>query len=127
MSLGGFGVRYVEDRGINSSFALRLGLDETDPHPETIINRFNFRSTPEQIKEAFKEVKSLLWFPVPRDDGFVSYVARVNGAYRNGDGEAVRFLFTKGGRRVPWIPGPVRDLPRIQIRQLSLLRAFSKR
>jgi hypothetical protein len=79
-------------------------LDETAPLPELINERLNFRSNPDQVRTSFANVESLLWFPLFRSDGFVNYIARVNGIYRNGQGEEVRFLFTKSGRRVPWIP-----------------------
>src|SRR5438128_1772721 len=106
MSLGEFGVRYVEDRGIGSSVALEHGLDETAPEPDIIKARLAFRSSPEQIREKFCQVNSMVWFPVPRPEGLVNYVARINGIYRDGEGKEVRFLFSQNGRRVPWIPDP---------------------
>jgi hypothetical protein len=99
-----FGINYLTQRGIPAEFALEHKLDETGPEPQIIKERFGFRSSEEQIVRAFAQVKSLLWFPLFRGDGNTSYVARVNGVYRNQQGEEVRFLYTKSGRRVPWIP-----------------------
>ena len=95
-----FGVDYLTNRGITPEFALSHGLDETAPTSELINGRFNFRYNGDQVAKAFAEVRSLLWFPVTRTDGFVNYVARVNGLYRDTEGKDVRFLFTKSGRNL---------------------------
>jgi hypothetical protein len=110
MSIQEFGSKYVTDRGTAPEFALAQGLEETAPSAEIVNSRLNFRLSAEQVRKFFACVISLLWFPLPRPEGLVNYVARVNGIYRNGEGEEVRFLFTKGARRTPWIPGATAEV-----------------
>jgi Domain of unknown function (DUF3854)/Protein of unknown function (DUF3631) len=97
-----FGIDYLTKRGITPQFAQEQGVDETPPTPEIIKDRLNFRPN----GQAFAEVRSLLWFPV----GVANYVARINGSYRDIEGNEVRFLFSKNGRRVPWVPQVVLDV-----------------
>jgi hypothetical protein len=124
--LSEFGLDYVTRRGIDSTFALANGIDETVPDPELIRSRFNFNYGPDQVRKAFAEVKSLLWFPLFRADGFVNYVARVNGIYRNQEGEEVRFLFTKSGRRAPWIPLATLDVAKQAEKPIIFTESFFK-
>ena len=126
MSLGEFGHTYVEERGIGSELALACGLDETEPTPEIVKERFNFQSGPALLAKSFVDVKSLLCFPLFRGDGIVSYVARVNGIYRNSDGEEVRFLYTKGGRRMPWIPEPTAAVAKDPDKPIIFTESFFK-
>jgi hypothetical protein len=124
--LGEFGVDYVTKRAITPEFALLHGLDETVPSPEVINERFKFRSGPALVAKLFADVKSLVCFPIFRKDGYTNYVARVNGVYRNQEGEELRFIYTKFGRRMPWIPGVVLDAAKDVTKPLIFAEGFFK-
>jgi hypothetical protein len=121
-----WGVTYVEARAISAAVAHEYGIDETGPDPELINTRLNFRSSHEQIRKAFAEVKSLVWFPLFRSDGVSSYVARVNGIYRDQEGIEVKFLYSKSGRRVPWIPAPTMAVAKDVDKPLILTEGYFK-
>jgi hypothetical protein len=105
-----FGTDYLVQRGIPADYGACAGIEETSPEPEIVRARLKWKSTDEQILEAFSKVESLLWFPVSNGNGEVFYNARINGVYVDpSDHKARRFLYTKGALHTPWIPELTRE------------------
>ena len=126
MPLMEFGVDYLTRRGIAPEFGIRYGIDETLPTPDIVNERFRFRTGPALVAKSFAEVNSLLWFPIHQFDGYTNYVARINGLYRNQEGEELRFIYTKSGRRIPWIPPIVADVAKDVSKSLIFTESFFK-
>jgi hypothetical protein len=96
----------LAERGVlESTFVSHGGEIDSSPHCSEIAERLNRV----RLSEAWRNVESILWFPVHGFNGDRHWLARPLPELKKGE-KKIKFVATNGSRSIPWIPSATRDV-----------------